>query len=77
MELNFKNHQSFLNEITEIRNESDCSILEAIVEYSEKYGLDFEYIAKNLISQGIQEDLRIEAEILNVLKKDKITHLPL
>lgn len=70
MNLNIKNKETFIEEIDEIKRVKDYSTIEAIVEYAENYGLDFEYINQNLMSSNIREVLEEEATRLKLLKPD-------
>lgn len=76
MNLNIKNKETFIEEINEIKRVKDYSTIEAVVEYAEKYGLDFDYINQNLISSNIREVLEEEATRLKLLKPDNSQKLP-
>lgn len=69
---NLKNAETFHYEIRDYMDMNDCSILESILAYGEKYGLDEDYIKKNLMTAGLKDQLREECETLNLLKKDNI-----
>jgi hypothetical protein len=69
--INLKTAESFQNEVKKYITENDCSILEAILAYGERYGLDEDYIKKYLLTAGLKEQLREECEELNLIKKDK------
>lgn len=74
--MEFKTKETFLNEIEELKRINGCTVIEAICDYAEKYGLDFDYIAKNLISVNIYEELEADAGALNMLKPEKEKKLP-
>lgn len=68
MTLQIKTKETFLYEIKQMMREFDMGILEAILFYGEKYGLDETYIAENLITPGIKEQLQEECETKHMIK---------
>ena len=71
--INLKNAETFQNEVRDYMDSNDCSILESIIAYGVKYGLDEDYIKKNLLTSGLKEQLRVECEMFNLIKKSKET----
>lgn len=69
MPLQLKTKETFLYEIRQMMNEYDLGILEAILKYGEKYGLDENYIANNLMSAGLKEQLQEECEVKHMIKR--------
>lgn len=66
--------EEFSNTIISLAFESGESIMDTIVEYCEKNGLEID-VASTLISSFLKSKIRAEAEELNLLKK-KSTKLP-
>lgn len=71
MSLEFKNKESFLKEIEDYIRINDSTILEAIVDYQQRYELDEDYISNNLMSAGLYESLLEESKKFNLLKKEE------
>lgn len=69
--INLKTAETFQHEVRQYMCENDCLILEAIVAYANKYGLDEDYIKKNLLTAGLKEQLKEECESKNLIKKSK------
>lgn len=66
--------EEFSNTIISLASENDDSIMDTIVEYCERNGLEVD-VASTLISSFLKSKIRAEAEELNLLKK-KSTKLP-
>lgn len=66
-----KSAETFQHEIRQYMSENDCSILESILAYCDRYGLDEDYVKKYLLTNGLKEQLREECEIKNLIKKTK------
>ena len=64
----------FSNKILEMAEESNLSIMDAIVGYCEQTGMEID-VASTLISSALKAKLREEAQELNLLKKS--SKLPL
>lgn len=54
--------------VTEIAEESNLTIMDAIVGYCEKTGMEID-VASTLVSSALKSKLREEAQELNLLKK--------
>lgn len=70
--LNIKTKETFQHEVKKLMSEFDMTILEAMTSYTERYGLDVEYVVDNLLSPGLKEQLQIECEKKNMIKKSHI-----
>ena len=60
--------QEFSEKIVELAYNEKCSIMDAIVSYCEKTGMEID-VASSLISNALKSKIRGEAEELNLLKK--------
>ena len=69
--LEFKSKEQFIDEVYNYMKLNDSTLLEAIVEYQKKYDLDEEYITKNLFTPSIYDNLKIEANHYNLIKKEE------
>jgi hypothetical protein len=58
----------FSMKVTEIAEESNLTIMDAIVGYCEKTGMEID-VASTLVSSALKSKLREEAQELNLLKK--------
>ncbi len=67
--LKIKTAEQFIEEINIIIYKDGCSVIEAIVEYSEKNDIDFKKLVP-FIESSFKDVIRIEAENRNMLKRD-------
>lgn len=58
----------FSEKVLEVAMAERCTIMDAIVSYCEKTGMEID-VASTLISSALKSKIRAEAEELNLLKK--------
>jgi len=58
----------FSENILSVASEERCTIMDAIIIYCEKTGMEID-LASTLISSALKSKIRAEAEELNLLKK--------
>lgn len=71
MALEFKNREDFFKEIIYLKKMNEYSLLDAMIEYQNKYDLDQEYIVNNLMTPNLYLLLEAEAKKMNLLKPNK------
>lgn len=69
--LKVKTPEEFVDEINLIIREEDCSVMEAIIDYAERYDVEFDKL-KPFIERSFKGALRSEAERKNLLKKENV-----
>lgn len=71
--MEFKTIEGFTNEVRNTQERDDCTLLEALSSYMEKYELDEEYMIKHLLSKtpGLVQDLKEESKKFNLIKTVK------
>lgn len=67
----FDYNQKFLKEIELFCVEANCQIIDGVIYWCEKNNIEVEYIAGLIKKDPVfKAKIQIEAEILNIVKKD-------
>lgn len=67
--------RTFSEQIESLAAELNISIMDAIVHYCEKEGVEIESVAK-ILNKKLKDRIELEASDLNMMK-EKINHLPI
>jgi len=57
-----------IKEIKSISQIENSSLLDAILQYIEKYDLDYDYFSKNILTDGLYQKLKKECKNKNMIK---------
>jgi len=66
--ITIRSKEESIKEIKSISEIENISLLDAILQYIEKYDLDYDYFSKNILTDGLYQKLKVECENKNMIK---------